>query len=326
MKQKNIFDIEYVEVKKIKAKLQTTSLIAFATVLLIVSTVQIAEAEPTRTISGFDANREIFIANDGINNIIILQSDTGISKHFDSEVKTYNSGGFSMKNLKSGILVFAHPISDDKYKLVVLTTDTVYRFIGVSGIIAELNEEPIPVKEVESVNATKRIEPKNSVGADITKYDIPNTLSRDGESSFLMALKPSQSYQTLQLGDKFEFDGYVYSVRNSTSIVGADISFEISRDNYILKSIETKSGQAGTIHVEIDDMIYPMFYPNFCYDVKITVNHGEYTIVWTDDFVMTHSGAWNPNMDWVAESRWNYLPQSFIDEPRVSIPTDERCN
>ena len=185
-----------------------------------------------------------------------------------------------------------------------------------------MNEEPIPSAEEKVESGI--VEPKSSIGADITKWNIPNTLSRDGESSFLMALKASKTYQTLQLGDKFEFNGYVYSVRDSTSIKDADVFLEISRDNYILKSVETKSGAGGTIRVEIDDMIYPLFYPNFCYDVKITANYGNYTTVWTDDFVMVHSGVWNPNMDWI--ERWNYLPQSFRDEPRVSIKADERCN
>jgi len=297
---------------------------------MIISTVDTAQAEPTRTISGYDETREIFIADDDTNNIIILQSDTGISKHFDSVVRHYNSGGFSMRNLESGILVFAHPISDEQYKLLVLTSDTVYRFIGISYILPELSEEPIEIEESidESIAETiiSGTEPISSVGADITKWDVPDSLSRDSDQSFLMALKSSQSFNSLYLNDKFEFDGYVYSVRNNTALVGADVTLEISRDDLILRSVNLKSELGGTIHVEIDDMIYPLFYPNFCYDVKVTTEYEGYTHVWTDDFVMVHSGAWNPNMDWVIDARWNYLPQSFRDEPRQSIFADERCN
>jgi hypothetical protein len=296
------------------------------------SIVQVAEAEPTRTISGYDANREIFIADNGISNIIILQSDTGVSKHFDAKVKTYNSGGFSMKNHKSGIIVFGHPISDNQYKLLVLTSNNVYRFIGISGIIEELNEEPITSEEeiVEPITSEEEIEsgiiePSSSVGADITKYDVPDTLSRDGELSFLMTFKPLTFLDSIYLNDKFELKGYVYDVRDASRI-DADLTLEISRDDYILNSVKQSTGTFGTVDIEIDDMIYPLYYPNFCYDVKLTMEYGNYTSVWTDDFVIRDADAWNPNMNWVIDARWNYLPQSFRDEPRQSIIEDERCN
>jgi len=309
-------------VKEIKAKLSTTSLIITAVILLTMSIVQIVEAEPTRTINGYDANREIFIANDGINNIIILQSDTGVSEHFDSKVKTYNSGGFSMKNHKSGIIVFGHPISNSQYKLLVLTSDKVYRFIGVSGIIEELNEEPISSEEeIES----DIIEPSSSVGADITKYDIP-TPSRGGEQSFLMTFKPLTFLDSMNLNDEFELKGYVYNVRTAERI-DADLTLEISRDNYILKSVKKSIPSFGTVDIEIDDMIYPLFYPTFCYEVKLTMEYGNYTSVWTDDFVMYYprgTAIWEPDLNWI--DRWDYLPQSFRDEPRQSIIEDDRCN
>jgi len=310
-------------VKKIKAKLYTTSLIATATVLFIISMIQIAEAEPTRTISGYDTNREIFIADDGINNIIILQSDTGVSTHYDSKVKTYNSGGFSMKNPESGILVFGHLINDGQYKLLVLTSDKVYRFIGISGIIEELDEEPIPSEEKKIESGI--VEPKSSVGTDITKWDVPNTLSRDREQSFLMTFHALTVLDRMYLNDKFELHGYVYNV-GTTERLDADLTLEISRDNYILKTLKQTTETFGIVDIEIDDMIYPLYYPNFCYDVKLTMEYGNYTTVWTDDFMMVHGGAWNPNTDWVIDVRWNYLPQSFRDEPRVSINADERCN
>lgn len=124
------------------------------------SLIQVAEAEPIRTISGFGEDGAIVIRDNGSNKITLYDGDTGKkSEHFDSRVKTYNSGGFSMKNHESGIIVFGHPINDDgQYKLLVLTSDKVYRFIGVSGIIEELNEEP-----------------SSSVGRDISRWDIPTT-------------------------------------------------------------------------------------------------------------------------------------------------------
>lgn len=318
------------EVKKIKAKLQMTSLIALASILLIVSMVQVAEALPTLTISGSDTESEIFIANNGINNIIILQSDTGVSEHFDSEVKTYRSGGFSMKNPESGILIFGHLNKDAQYKLLVLTSDEVYRFIGIPGELPELVEKSIdeqPSVVPESNNT--RIEPQSSVGADVTKYDIPTTGRDGGTQSFLMSFKPSTIHDSMNLNDEYELRGYVYNVRTAERITDADLTLEISRDGYVLDTLKQPIERFGIVDIEIDDMIYPIYYPEFCYDVKLTIEFGNNTEVWEDDFVMKYPSfprIWEPNMDWVIDARWNYLPQSFRDEPRQSIIEDERCN
>jgi len=307
-----------VEVKKIKAKLSTTSLIATAVVLLTMSMVQIAEAEPTNAIYGAFDKGSIYIADNRTNNIIILYDDIGgSSKHYDSTVKEYSSGGFKMKNLESGILVFARPIEYDQYKLVVITTDKVYRLIGVFQEVSELDQ------------ITEIIEPVSSVGADIAKYDVSNSTSRDdGTDAFLMTFKPLTFLDRMNLNDKFELMGYVYDVRTAERL-DADLTLEISRDDYILKTVKQTTETFGTVNIEIDDMIYPLYYPTFCYDVKLTMEYGNYTTVWTDDFVMNHvvgTIVWEPNMGWVIDARWNYLPQSFRDEPRQSIIEDERCN
>lgn len=275
-----------------------------------------AEESTNAIYGGFDEG-SIFIADDGISNVIILEEDGIISKHYDSIVKVYSSGTFRMSNIESGILVFVHPISNEQYKLVVLTADTVYRFIGVLQEISELDPT------VELVEST------SSVGADITKYDVPDTLSRDsGKDTFLLTFHELTFLDRMNLNDKLDLHGYVYNVRDAERL-DADLTLEISRDDYILKTVKQTTGTFGTVNIEIDDMIYPLFYPTFCYDVKLTMEYGNYTAVWTDDFVMEYPsgiGIWEPNMDWVIDARWNYLPQSFRDEPRISINDDEHCN
>jgi len=141
---------------------------------LVLSTVHSAEAVEEQFINSiygvFDEG-SIFIADNGTNNVIILYDNVGNStKHYDSTVKEYNSGSFVMRNIQSGILVFAHPIQYDQYKLVIVTTDKVYRLIGVLQIISELE----PVESVE-------VQPTSSVGADITKWDIPT----EGKSDYV---------------------------------------------------------------------------------------------------------------------------------------------
>jgi len=307
------------EVKKIKAKLQTTSLVAITVLLLIVSTVNTVDAEPTQIIQGSIDGTSVSIMHDDITNIIILEKDGITSEHYDGVIKTYNSGGFVIKNIESGIILFAHPIGNEQYRLVVLTDDKVYRLIGVSEIISESDVIVAPSSSLYD-------EPVSSVGTDITKYDIPVINRDDGKDTFLMAFKSTQTLDSLNLGDKFEFDGFVYNVRNSTKIVDVDFTLEISRDDLILRSVNGLTGSGGIMHVEIGDMIYPIFYPNFCYDVKITIEYEGYTHVFTDDFVMKNIGVWNPDMSWINIDRWNYLPNDFRNEPRTSIPADTRCN
>jgi len=265
---------------------------------------------------GFDGG-SIFIADDGTDNIIILYDNMGNStKHYDSSVKEYHSGAFRMHNAESGLLLFAHPIEYDQYRLVVMVNGTVYRLIGVSQLLSELE----PVQTI--------IVPVSSVGGDITIFDVPDEISRDGDLEFLMTFKILTFLDTMNLNDEFELKGYVYNVRDASRL-DADLTLEISRDDYIIKTLNTSTETFGTVNIEIDDMIYPLYYPTFCYDVKLTMEYGNYTSVWTDDFVMNYVAGtivWEPNMDWVIDARWNYLPQSFRDEPRQSILNDDHCN
>jgi len=315
---------ESMEVKKIKAKLQTTSLVAIAAILLIVSMVNTADAEPTQIIQGSVDGLSVSIMHDGIFNIVILEKDGIKSEHWDGVIKTYKSGGFVIKNIESGIVLFAHSIGNEQYRLVVITNDMVYRLIGVSEIVSESNAV------ITSSSSSLYDEPVSSVGTDITKYDVPVIDRDDGKDTFLMAFTPAQAIlDMIRLNDEFDYSGTVWNARDNADIEDANITLEISRDDYILKSVSTKSGLGGVIRVEIDDMIYPIFYPKFCYDVKVIIEYGNYTIIHTEDFVMEDvidARIWEPNMDWVVESRWDYLPQTFRDEPRVSVDADAHCN
>lgn len=283
---------------------------------MIIPLVSSAEAiEPYTIQGGFDGG-SIVILFDGADNAITLNYEGITSYHYDGKLKTYNSGGFVIKNLESGIVVFGHSIGNEQYRLVLLTDGNIHRLIGVSGF----TQIVIPSYK----------EPVSSIGADITKYDIPDTLDRDsGKETFLMAFKSTQTLDTLRLNEEFDFNGVVWSVRNNTGIKDVDITLEIIRDDYILKSVKLKSGTGGLIRVELGELTYPLFYPKFCYDVNVTMDYGNYTQTWTGDFVMEYAFGtvtWEPNMNWTSESRWNYLPQVFSDEPRVSIYADAHCN
>jgi len=140
---------------------------------MIVSLVSYAEADSeTKIIVGvFDGNRSILIVNDDVNNIIKIQDEYGvISEHYDSEVKSYKDGGFSMKNRESLIAVFVHPTNDGFYKVVLLDNGEIHRFFAVLGNLDDVYDENF-VLEVMN-------EPKSSIGTDITNWDIPTDTVR----------------------------------------------------------------------------------------------------------------------------------------------------
>ena len=253
----------------------------------------------------------------------------GLFKDPNSVVKLYKSGGFSLKNYDLGIAIFAHPVS--KTEMVKFTVidwgdersnkTKVSRFlVGIEPLTDEITSVPTP-----SATPT-RIEPKSSIGSDITKYDIPTISRDDGKSEFYLVFKPRTTFDSFTLGDKFELDAVVINGVNNTRVAGADISLEITRDGYIYKKISGKTSSGGTIHMEIGEMIYPLFYPNFCYDVIVTVEYGNYTHVWDDDFTVRAVGNWNPDMSWLDLDRWNYLPDHFRDEDRTEVYADSHCN
>ena len=129
----------------------------------------------------------ITIAIDGNENLTILQSNEDISEHYESQIKMYNSGGFSLRNIESGILVFAHPINDKQYKIVVLTSNQVFRFTGITEILSDVVTKP---KQLESdTEPTEQKEHDNAVGSDIAKHDIPIISRDDDRKDFSLAIK-----------------------------------------------------------------------------------------------------------------------------------------
>jgi len=157
-------------------------------------------------------------------------------------------------------------------------------------------------------------------------YDTPAISRNDGKKSFLIGVKLDQ-INSIILQDKYDQSPIIYEVRNGQPIVGAKVTVEISRDDYVLSKSEYVSGLGGKIRVEIDDIKYPLFYPKLCYDVKYVVQYNNVTTTWDDDFTIKHKDKiWNPDMSWTGESRWNYLPLDFFKEPRPTVLADKQCN
>lgn len=279
--------------KKIKAKIKTTSLVAIAVLLLIVSTVNTADAEPTQMILGSVDGISVSIMHDDISNTIILEKDGLTSEHWDGVIKTYNSGGFVIKNIESGIVLFAHPIGNEQYRLVVITNDSVYRLIGVSEIISESDAIVTP-------SSSYNDEPISSVGTDITKYDIPTDTVRGG---------PTGTDKQLQLMVKTDYVSSFFineeynpniSVVNywkpSEGIKDVITHLEISRADSILVDREATTSSVGKWNPSVD-ITYPKYYPTFCYDVKITAQYGNATATFYDDFLVLTTAKYYSSTD-----------------------------
>ena len=253
---------------------------------------------------------------------IVLQSDEAASKHYESKIKLYNSGGFSLKSIESRILVFAHPINDKLYKILALTNNQSYRFTGIVETLSDLEKPKDSEPDAES---TKQKDSGSNIGADISKYDIP-VISRDSKD-FLLEIRADQ-VNSLRLGDRYELDGYVYDARNNKKLNDAEIHVEISRDDYVLRTAQYTTDVGGSFRVILETS-YPLFYPQFCYDVKITTTYQNYTNVRTSDFLMLNPlgvNVFEPDMSWLDLPRWSYLPSDFRLEPRPPIAADSLCN
>lgn len=284
---------------------------------MLVFCVPMAHAEMF-TIFGSNDSIDVMVSIEDDLNIIRADSDDTHYEYVDSEIKHYKSGGFRMANDYS--LLFAHPENDGTYKVVFLTSEGVQR---LEMSVIQL-EESIPVEETVP-EVTERIEPKSSVGADITQHTFENKTRGSGVSEHIYTIK-GDYLTSMTLGDEYDRSFRVYDAKYNENLEGIPVTFEIIRDDFVHISIEEETTTGGIVRINTDNMDYPLFYPNFCYDVIVTATIGDDTAVWDDDFLMKYSGAWNPDMDWTGESRWNHLPSSFEDEPRRSLNSDEWCN
>ena len=257
----------------------------------------------------------LFVAIEGDLNTVVIVADDLYIKAFDSRLKTYKSGGFSLKSSEFGL--WAHPISDTKYNIFVKTSSHTERILA--NLIVDATKQA-EIREIPA-NSTGTIYPKSSIGADVSKYDIPIISRDDGTDSFLMAFTVMTSTSNLKLGEDFDFTAKVWNVRNHDRLEGADVYVEISREDYVLKTVSGTTNQGGIVALEIDgdNMIYPIFYPSWCYNVDATVEYGNYTETFENRFVMSYpTRIWEPNMDWLDLQRWDYLPEQYRLEPRVS--------
>lgn len=149
------------------------TIIPLILVVMIFCVMPLVDAE-LLTIKGSNDYSGILIGIDDNQNIIKwLTKDGHFEKQNSSKVKLYNSGGFTFKNVEMGIKVWGHPTSDTtQYKLTIL----------YGNEFQKMTASTIDNSEFANIKS------KSSVGADISKYDIPT----EGRKEITSYVKPEK--------------------------------------------------------------------------------------------------------------------------------------
>lgn len=295
------FETSIMEVKKIKAKQLTTTLVivAFLSITLASSAYAIDSNTQELTLDGSGVDSKIFLSISGSVNMVALDTEEGRSKIVDSKVKFYNSGGFSLKNYESGILVYGHPISDMQYKIVILTSDGVHRLLA-------------NVIDLNYYNISETIEPKSSLGADITRHDIP-ILERYEPSTEIGLLTTFNVVEMIFVNEEYSPN---ITVKNSNNVIqklsGANMTIQISRDGNVMREFSGETNVSGKWSPVLK-VLYPEFRPSFCYDVIITTQYEDLVLEQHDDFIVSTVAKY-----WESEDEYS-LSQTKIE-------SDYHCN
>ena len=267
-------------------------LTAMALIAVLFVSVQYAEAE-LLSIEGTNSEAGIILyLEDEIYPVVQWTTHEGDSTHFDLKLKEYKTGAFTLRD--KYMRVSFHPLGDSQYKIFVLTHDGVYRMIGNSF---ELN----PIQEIQVPQNTTRIEPKSSVGADITKHDIPTT-GRDQirESKIILYL---DRVDQIMIND--EYTPTIKVENQDYQKISADVTLEISRDGYIIRSISDNI-QNG-VWMPVINILDDYYTPGFCYGITVTATSGNHTDIVQEDFTV-------------------YSTAKYWDKKSNPIDSDSHCN
>lgn len=301
---------------------KTFTVLAVCAAIIFVSYMlgQYANAE-TLTMYGDNAETSILVAFDGNLSKIQYKSTQGTSNHYDSEIKQFRHGGFYLKSPE--IVVFGHPQGDDKYMLVVMTSNGFERFTATVENFFNISIPSTP----------KEIEPEIPEESDrdriLREYEeniSESTRSADSTVDVIVNYG-GQVKDHFKMGEDFWLSGSVENVKTSRErLENATVSYEISRDGFVLREDSAITKSSGYVKFKIDALTYPEFYPRMCYTMTITTEWNEYSNVMIEEFKMGMPSVWNPTLDWTDLERWSHLPQGYKIEPRTITYGDENCN
>ena len=168
-----------------------------------------------------------------------------------------------------------------------------------------------------------------SILEDFENYKLSGskvTRGAEDKTRFLLSFQHDEIHN-LVMGDSFELHDRVKNLVNNSYLENATVQIEISRDDYIIKSGTFESDKSGMVSVVINNLIYPEFYPNLCYEVKLTTKYENHTNIVNESFILSGDGR-EPYLrydkTW-STSTWDYLPNEFRELPRPAITKDKNC-
>lgn len=108
---------------------QAIIIMGLITAVIFFGTVQYAQADML-VIDGTNDVMDIFIVIENDENLIYIVTDEGYKVIFDSELKTYHTGAFSLKDPEIGLTLWAHPFNDTQWRIIIITGEEVQILVG----------------------------------------------------------------------------------------------------------------------------------------------------------------------------------------------------
>ena len=248
-------------------------------------------------VAGEKGEKSILVAFEGDLNIIKYDNGLHTVEAFDAKFKQYNSG-FVIKS--KYVHVIGVDLGNNSYRLNVyshngIDTFTVYPLQG------------------------ERIEPKSSVGADLSRYDIPDTTTRPeivaGELDN-MYIQMNEVHNLKKIGEVLDINVTLKVPGQSYGgVENADIQLKIVREGYTIyedSGVSNKNGKWSTSTV----LEWPYYYPAYCYDVQITAEKEGVIKTESDDFLI------------FGENHGVYLDEDYewLLGNKKPTDTDRKCN
>jgi hypothetical protein len=261
---------------------QLIKLYLITTIVLIIlfgSHLYLQYADGTKEIiivGNFDG-KSILIANDGVNNIVKIQNE----EYYDSEIKTYKNGGFSLKNKESQFMgIWAHPTENGLYKITLLQNGEFHRLMGI--------------EKFDSLNDHT---PTSSLGSDITKWNIPGDNTRTLPTG--VGKTPEIYIKLDRIKQVVTDDGYnpdieLLSKYFNEVIPDARMELEITKNGTKIFSYNGYTNTFGKWNPEIDMDNFHYLHGK-CLDVKIRATNGNLTDTFYDDFTIVSTGKRQTN-------------------------------
>jgi len=257
-------------------------------------------------LTGSNAETSILISFNGDLNYVEYKSTQGISKYFESTLKEFRHGGFFLKNPEFGIpeiVISVHPQVNDKFTLTVQTSLGFERFI-VSPLV-------IDTPKAAEIEDDTPEDGKSKADTILEEYwkNADNTVVRPADEEYPFKLGSTISqHNWIYINKNYDSKIRAYDANSLKEVEDAQITLEFSRVGVPISTYTGETDKFGLLTTSFP-LPFPMFHPDFCYEVKITIEKDGQTIYRYDDF------------------RAMNIPDARINTPGYeTVQSDKNCN